>query len=196
MGNHSDLRVKRTELYIKNAFLHLLSEQSFEKIQVNDIAQRAMINRSTFYLHYRDKYDLLEQLKEQLIQDIAGYTDSLNRDMVFVCRQEHTPLPHLLALLSYVETFPAFFQLAADSDPSFYRRIGQITQQKLSQLFPELQPNVLPPAYSEALLTSLLHCVIGQWITRDLAESKEQVALLMTRILLADKPISGDMLAT
>lgn len=193
MGNRNDLRVKRTELYIKNAFLHLLNEQPFEKIQVNDIAQRAMINRSTFYLHYRDKYDLLEQLKEQLIQDIASFTASLTRDMVIVCQQEHTPLPHLLALLSYVETLPAFFRLAADSDSSFYSRMGQITQEKFIAIFPELQQNALPSAYGNALLTSLLRCVIDQWISRDMKESKEQIALLLTRILLADKAILNDI---
>ncbi|MBQ0037168.1 MAG: TetR family transcriptional regulator [Clostridiales bacterium] len=187
MGNQHDLRVQRTELFIKNAFLHLLDEQPFEKIQVNDIAQRAMINRSTFYLHYRDKYDLLEQLKAQMIRDIGGFTDSLTREMVLVCRQEHTPLPHLLALLAYVETLPAFFRLVADNDPSFYRRIGQPAQQKIAELFPELQNDALPPAYGEAILTSLLRCVIEQWISRDLKEPKEDVALLLTQIILADK---------
>lgn len=191
MENRCDLRIQRTELFIKNAFLHLLEEQPFEKIQVNDIARRAMINRSTFYLHYRDKYDLLNQLKAQLIQEIAGFTDALTRDIVIVCRQTHTPLPHLLALLSYVEDLPAFFRLVADRDPSFYHRIGQLTQQKVLFLFPELQQGALPEEYGEAILTSLLRCVIEQWISRDLKESKEQVALLLTRILLANKPALG-----
>lgn len=65
-----DLRVRRTRNAIRAAFLALIEEKGFESIVVQDIADRAMINRVTFYKHYRDKYDLLEQTMNEMYQDL------------------------------------------------------------------------------------------------------------------------------
>jgi AcrR family transcriptional regulator len=54
-----DPRVKRTLQLLQKAFDDLLEEKGFPNITVNDIAERANINRATFYLHFEDKYALL-----------------------------------------------------------------------------------------------------------------------------------------
>ena len=51
-----DLRIKRTQKSIKNAFYELIEEKGFDHISVKDITERAMISRNTFYLHYNDKF--------------------------------------------------------------------------------------------------------------------------------------------
>ena len=71
MGEKRDLRKVRTETAIKKAFYDLLSEKtSFAAITIQDIADKAMINRSTFYAHYYDKYDLLEKYSSDLFSEI------------------------------------------------------------------------------------------------------------------------------
>lgn len=60
-----DLRIRRTRLHIEGAFVALLQERSFEGITVNAIAERAMVNRATFYDHFADKYDLFRQVAER-----------------------------------------------------------------------------------------------------------------------------------
>lgn len=65
-----DLRVIKTRKAIANSFLNLLDEKDFDKITVQDISSAAMINRNTFYLHYTDKYDLMEQLCNENIERI------------------------------------------------------------------------------------------------------------------------------
>ena len=57
-----DPRVTRTQKLIREALLSLLSEKSFESISVQDIADRATVNRATFYAHYADKFALLDAL--------------------------------------------------------------------------------------------------------------------------------------
>jgi AcrR family transcriptional regulator len=54
-----DPRVKRTLQLLQTAFDELLEEKGFPNITVNDIAERAQVNRATFYLHFEDKYALL-----------------------------------------------------------------------------------------------------------------------------------------
>lgn len=59
--NENDPRVKRTRQLLLQAFLALLEEkQNMHSISVQDIAERATVNRATFYAHFEDKYALLE----------------------------------------------------------------------------------------------------------------------------------------
>ena len=62
MSNRTDLRVVKTRKAIRGAFLGLLTEKDYAAITVQDILDRALINRKTFYNHYHDKRDLLLQL--------------------------------------------------------------------------------------------------------------------------------------
>ncbi|WJH35797.1 TetR/AcrR family transcriptional regulator [Paenibacillus sp. CC-CFT747] len=64
-----DPRMKRTLSVIKDALLSLIDEKGFDQTSVRDITGRAQINRATFYLHYQDKYDLLEKLVDERLQE-------------------------------------------------------------------------------------------------------------------------------
>lgn len=64
----ADPRTKRTRQLLMDAFGQLLSEKSFEAITVQDITERATVNRATFYAHFTDKYILLDQFMTEKIQ--------------------------------------------------------------------------------------------------------------------------------
>jgi AcrR family transcriptional regulator len=57
-----DPRVTRTQKLIREALVSLLAEKSFESVSVQDIAERATVNRATFYAHFIDKFALLEAI--------------------------------------------------------------------------------------------------------------------------------------
>ena len=61
-----DLRIRRTHKFLQEAMIELITEKGFEAITVGDIAERAMINRATFYRHYQDKYDLVAKIFEDI----------------------------------------------------------------------------------------------------------------------------------
>ncbi|MGZ7444135.1 TetR/AcrR family transcriptional regulator [Paenibacillus sp. TH7-28] len=63
-----DRRIAKTRQAIMEAFVGLLGEKSFEKITIQEIADRADVNRGTVYLHFTDKYDLLDQCIETYLQ--------------------------------------------------------------------------------------------------------------------------------
>ncbi|PQP83420.1 TetR/AcrR family transcriptional regulator [Paenibacillus sp. PCH8] len=66
-----DRRVLKTRKAIIEAFVALLEEKDFEHITINDIADRANVNRGTIYLHYTDKFDLLDQCIEIYLQQLV-----------------------------------------------------------------------------------------------------------------------------
>ena len=70
--NPSDPRVKRTRKLIEQAFFELLAEKSFHQISVQDIAERATVNRATFYAHFEDKYELFDQMVHEWFQERLG----------------------------------------------------------------------------------------------------------------------------
>ncbi len=65
-----DLRTFKTEQAIKNAFTLLRSKKELEKITVKELCQSACINKSTFYAHYRDIYELSDTLEEEVVSSI------------------------------------------------------------------------------------------------------------------------------
>ncbi len=72
-----DLRIKKTKRSIIDAFLELRAKKPLEKITVKELCERAEINKSTFYCHYTDVYDLQNQLETEVITSIINDVSKL-----------------------------------------------------------------------------------------------------------------------
>jgi AcrR family transcriptional regulator len=70
--NDADPRVKRTRKLLQDAFMALLAEKSFHAISVQDIAERATLNRATFYAHFEDKYALMDYMVREQFREALG----------------------------------------------------------------------------------------------------------------------------
>lgn len=68
---------ERTDRDITNALLKLMEEKPFEKITVQDILEEALVNRSTFYQHFTDKYAVLERLQEKYVTGMTRRIDEI-----------------------------------------------------------------------------------------------------------------------
>ena len=76
----TDLRIRRTHHFLQEAMIELITEKGFEAITVGDIAERAMINRATFYRHYQDKYDLVAKIFEETADYLIEHMKPLHKD--------------------------------------------------------------------------------------------------------------------
>ncbi|OQP17941.1 TetR/AcrR family transcriptional regulator [Geobacillus zalihae] len=65
-----DRRIVKSQEAIKNAVIELMAEKPFDDITIQEIADRANVNRGTIYLHYTDKYDLLDKLIEEHMDNL------------------------------------------------------------------------------------------------------------------------------
>jgi AcrR family transcriptional regulator len=81
MRDQVDLRVRRTHANLREALIDLIEEKGFDAVTVGDIAERAMVNRTTFYRHYPDKYALVtgifEEAVNQMFREIGPLPENL-----------------------------------------------------------------------------------------------------------------------
>lgn len=65
-----DRRVRRTKKIFKSHFIELVKEKGYKNVTVTDVVERADYNRSTFYIYYKDKEDLAEELVLETLKDL------------------------------------------------------------------------------------------------------------------------------
>lgn len=82
-----DLRERKTKRAIKDAFLQLRAKKPLERITIKELSDLAQISKATFYLHYKDIYDLSEQLQNEVVQDIM---DAVSQDESALLDMEQT----------------------------------------------------------------------------------------------------------
>lgn len=73
--NKTDLRVVKALAQIDRALLECLEQTPLQKLTVDQLCQQAMINRSTFYKYYQDKYDLMDQYLARTLQEFRRQMD-------------------------------------------------------------------------------------------------------------------------
>lgn len=75
--NANDPRAARSVRDIRNAMLELIAEKPFGKIQAEEIIERATVNFKTFYRYYSSKSDVLEDIRNDILKDLAAGLESL-----------------------------------------------------------------------------------------------------------------------
>ncbi|WP_201001963.1 TetR/AcrR family transcriptional regulator [Paenibacillus glycanilyticus] len=104
----TDLRILRTRQLLRDAFIDLLEEMDIEKISVNKLAERATINRVTFYLHYKDIPDMLDKMADDMIEDI---NQVLDRSTVKSDSPEVINTTMLVKLLEHIAEHAKFYKI-------------------------------------------------------------------------------------
>src|SRR5689334_7087645 len=74
-----DRRARRTRIMLRDALVDLILEKGYEAITIQDITDRADLARATFYLHFKDKEDLLASSLEELYEELVARTRTLER---------------------------------------------------------------------------------------------------------------------
>jgi AcrR family transcriptional regulator len=123
-----DLRVRRTRKLLQDALIELTIERGFSAVTVRDIAERAMVNRATFYRHYQDKYDLLNKYMD----DLYAMLDSPDEPATRIDAPEKPPAG-LVRMLEHVQAHADFYRamLGKRGDPEFAHRIRGYIEKRM-----------------------------------------------------------------
>jgi len=185
----TDLRVQRTHQLIKEALISLMEEQGFDRTTVRDITARAAINRATFYLHYQDKFDLLQktvggmmrQLEEamQLPPDFSA--DQLNMDADVPPHSFIRQFEHLAANSKFYKVM-----LGPNGVPGFAGRMEHVIQdalfERLSLAQPSEQNLSLPRELIIRYTTSAHIGLMKHWLESDMPYSPRYMATQLKRL--------------
>ncbi|MDK6233441.1 TetR/AcrR family transcriptional regulator [Aerococcus sanguinicola] len=169
---------------IKAAFIELIHEVGFDSLTVSDLARRSSINRGTFYLHYVDKFDLMDQLEEEIMDELEAiffkeeYQQGQEVDALSLI-----PYAAILEALQYVESQFTLVQALASpqGDPHFMIKVKDILSRLISAKVEasdrlNFPPKDLPLPYAKEVLLSSVVSIIRLWIQRGGQESPEDIA--------------------
>ena len=81
MKEKVDLRIVKTNKVLYEALLDLLKEQTFEEIKVSDICAKALVNRSTFYAHFNDKFELVASFMNDLKDELLSQLNNIDKNI-------------------------------------------------------------------------------------------------------------------
>lgn len=183
-----------TKQQIKNAFTKLLKEKGMDSLTISEIARDANINRGTFYLHYIDKYDLLEKLENEVIEELTKILlcDDSNDDIENPNNIDDLidiiPYNAILNALYYVKSDFEFIEALAGNggDPMFVERFKTIIEKLiLTQIEKTDKLNFsmkgLPEDYAREILLSSATAIILLWIKKGALESPEVIAEMLSK---------------
>jgi AcrR family transcriptional regulator len=183
-----DLRVMRTRKLIQKALIELAAEKGFASVTVRDITERAMVNRSTFYRHYLDKYDLLGKYLEEMFSLLDGQAEEESNANPQA--RASTELPAgLISLLRHIQANADFYRvmLSDKGEPAFCAQsFRKRIERGLHQMLPVAEGLPTPDSTPiDLIVNSVLHSGVGAilwWLENEQPISPEQMAVWLTRI--------------
>ncbi|WP_216663174.1 TetR/AcrR family transcriptional regulator [Bacillus haikouensis] len=120
-----DRRKKYTRMVLKESLLKLLQDKSISSITIKEICEAADINRSTFYAHYANQYELLDSIEEEFIEDLVSTLGRYNFS------KEDEALQMTEKLFDYIAEKNAICQtlLSENTDMYFLKKGMMITHE-------------------------------------------------------------------
>lgn len=186
----NDRRTIRTKKMIRNALSELIEEKGFNDISVTDLTKRADINRGTFYLHYTDKYDLLEKVENEVIQEIQEQTKDIDSINLLNIDALNEPLPFMIKLFEYFKENSNFMKaiLGPKGDPIFHSKIKKfietnLFEKGLSKTFNK-ENMLVPEEYFISYVLSAHLGVVQQWVESGMKKSPKDMASILTKLFL------------
>ena len=174
-----DLREKKTKRSIKNAFLQLRAQKPLERITIRELAELAEISKATFYLHYKDIYDLQQQIENEAAGKINAileeYVPLKGHEQIYLmltkfltCIKEDVDLHHII--------------LGKNKNQVFLREICRSLETHCVKAWTEAfnihgQEEQLD--YFGGYIIQGYMAVVVKWVEFGMKESPEQMAKMM-----------------
>lgn len=188
-GSPTDRRSLRTRSAIYQALIELIEEKGFEILTISDITRRANLNRSTFYLHFRDKSDLVLQLEDEITQNFERI---LIKDLAINFKElekMEAPLPMVVSMFTYFKENARLIGAMLDikGDLSLQNQIIQVIQKNISLGFLMGIQSIrfdVPAEYLFSYVISAHLGVVQTWIKKGCIESPEEMASNLMKLSL------------
>ena len=175
----TDARILKTKKNTRKALITLLKTKRFDDISVKDICNEANVSRGTFYLHYKDKYDLVHQYQQEIIKTGSKKVhEFLNSD-------RHLFFYHML---NFWNNEAELLLLLISKNGS-----TEIQNQVKSMLQINAEKNILPSVktinlsereqhYFVIFLSNAIFGIIQEWVDNGKPETTEELSTIINKI--------------
>lgn len=178
-----DRRVRKTRQQLRHCLAVLLKEKKVQDITVREITEMADLNRGTFYLHYKDVFDLLEKIEQELLEELhitlqkyqasdLHQKPSMVFTDVFLCVQENAEMVQIL--------------LGENGDLNFVNKIKELVREKCLKDWMELfrtQNSHLFEAFYAFIVSGCLG-LVTYWLKDGMKETPNELAGIAEQIML------------
>ena len=178
-----DRRVRRTKKLLTQALTQLLQEKQINEITVKELTELADMNRGTFYLYYKDMFDMLEKIEDGMFEALDA----------IVSLHEHADVSQqtraiLLDLFRFIEDNQEMCRvlLSPHGDMNFLHRLNEVVREKCLEVWPEVQKEIGEADFDYHYSFVIFGCagVIRAWVNRNCPESAEKMAEMAYGMIL------------
>mgnify|MGYP000444483951 CR=1 FL=1 len=176
-----DRRIKYTKMFLKKSLVELMGEYPISKISVKMLCESADINRSTFYAHYTNQYDLLKQLEQEVI---AEFKKHITKDAF--SKQTAQTIQSMNQILDYISKNADIFKilLSENGNSTFHKEIMILAQEKiLSEIHNSPYIDERTSEYLQCFAVTGALSIIQKWLHDGMVESTEKMSELASKIL-------------
>ena len=177
-----DRRVRRTKKLLTQALTELLQKKQVNEITVKELTDLADMNRGTFYLYYRDIFDMLDKIEDEMFHKLDAIA-VLHEDED-VSRQFR---PVLLDLFRFIAENRELCRvlLSPNGDMSFLHRLFEVIRVKCRTVWMEQVRDTSEEDFDYRYSFVIFGCagLIRAWVNRDCQDSDEQMAGLADSLI-------------
>ncbi|WP_456276303.1 TetR/AcrR family transcriptional regulator [Bacillus sp. AK128] len=186
MSSKIDRRKKYTQMVLKDSLIQLLKDKPISSITIKEICEVADINRSTFYSHYSNQYDLLYSIEDELIEDMVTTLTQYNFS------KEEDSLKMTEKVLEYIAVKSDLCQilLSENSDTHFEKKGMMIMKEHIyKNWITNIHADEDTFDYISLFIVSGSIYVIKKWLENGLNKSPKEMAGIINDI--SNKGLSG-----
>ena len=177
-----DRRVRRTKKLLTQALTELMQQKQVKEITVTELTDLADMNRGTFYLYYKDIFDMLEHIEDNMFQALNEILERHEKENVV---QETEPI--LRDILGFIEENQEMVRvlLSPHGDMNFLHRLNDVLREKCLQFVRRVAPNEGEASfdYRYSFVVFGTAGLIRAWVNRNCAESTAEIAQMAGRMI-------------
>lgn len=186
-----DPRIVRSRAALREALISLIEERGLDSVTVNDLCQRAGLNRGTFYNHFQDKENLLNTFEDEFLEGLGSARDRLSNLEVpdlLAARLAKRPLPQLVELFNYLRSEGDLLHalLGPRGDARFGPRLREaVCEGFVRALLHERYRSDTSAFvdYYASFFGGAYLGVICRWVEMGMRESSEEMAIISMRLM-------------
>lgn len=185
MTEKIDLRIIKTKSAIKQAFWKLLTQEDLSKITIKEIINEAQVNRATLYKYYANKYDLLDKVEIDLIDEFTRTTKTLPESFLKNTISDNELRSYYSELTRFIykngEKFSVL--LSPGGDPSFLNKLISVDK-NLWQKKSLKKHLAIPEHYVFSAIIGMAISIITEWVNSGFEETPQEFFSVIERVII------------